>query len=138
MTAYVYLPDDESDVVEFNSTNFVLMPETATPIKSRWRGITDLDVATFVAEKLSQWGARVVSGPVVNGKASNPEDQAAVDEADRVYLEATRGWAEGFLFERHKRNAPRVAIGLSEDKLTDDEKTAKDWLEAKAAKLAAL
>jgi hypothetical protein len=138
MTAYVYLPDDETDSQMVDGLDYVLLPNAATPIKSRSPKLSDVAVAKHIEAKLGLWGVRVVSGPVTNGVAQNPADQAVVDEAERVYLEATKKWAEGLLLDRAKRNGPRVAIGLPVDKPSKEEETAEAWLSAKADKLSAL
>lgn len=135
---YVYLPDDEGDVVIFNGDGVAIGPGT-TEIKAR--GVhTARVVAEHVAAKLRDWGACVISSPVTDGRAGEASDQAAVDEAKRRYLARTQKWAQDIVREAYERDKPSLDAGIKV-KETPAVKEAKAWLadhesELREAKLA--
>lgn len=135
--SYVYLPDDEPDSAFCNGVEFHLAPNAATEIRSPFKDLTDAQVAEVLVSRLKQWGVVQVSGPVTNGKASNPDDQKAVDEAESIYLKATKDWAEGLVMERAKKNKPRTEAGLSPVPASEDESKAEKWLGQKFESLKA-
>ena|SRR5689334_12185035 len=164
-SAFVYLPDDEPDSSQmFNGHIFTLRPRgtteivpydaavakdearlaelegpRATPtgkVMVRWPGITPSVVADHIAEHQKRWGVVRTNGPVVNGKAENVEDQAAVNAAEWQYLVGTKDWAEQMILDDRKRNAPREEAGLPP--IVSPEATkARAWLANKAAILQA-
>lgn len=135
--SYVYLPDDEPDSAFCNGVEFHLLPNSATEIRSPFKHLTSDQVADHVASKLKQWGTVKVSGPVENGKASTPADQALVDEAEATYLKATKEWAEALVMARAAKNKPRTDSGLPPIPPSADEAKAEKWLGAKFESLKA-
>lgn len=136
--AWVYNPDDEPDSCDFNGLTFALPANTAVEIVSPWERrlphLTSDVVADHIVSKLGQWGVVKVSGPVTNGHAFNADDQKLVDEAERVYLAATKAWAEHEVIEDFKANAPRTNSGLP-PKTNAGAKKAKQWLQDNADRL---
>lgn len=134
--AWIYNPDDEDDLQTVSGHVFHLPANEAVEIlPPPDLRITSELAAELIVEKLGMWGVCQVSGPVKNSKASNPEDQALVDAAERKYLEATKTWAEGAIVEDVKRRKPFIDAGLTGPAESDDAKKGRAWLGAYAKRL---
>lgn len=122
MSVYLYLPDDEDDnTPQYGGVPYTLKANSATQVPS-------VEVAAHIVSTHGKWGVCIVGGPVTNGKASRPEDQSAVDAAEKRYEASTREWAEGLLLDYWKRNESYRQAGLKSPDYSDDESKAFEWL----------
>jgi hypothetical protein len=131
--SYIYNPAETINVCKHDGLEYAIPANQATKIVSRSKHATDAQVAAFIAKKLEDWGVCLVSAPVTKadgkaGKASNPEDQKLVDEAEKKYTATMTAWADGVVLEAHNANEPRVAAGLKPLPVTDELKLAKKYL----------
>lgn len=129
---YIYLADDEPDVVNYDGDKVDIRPGS-TEIKPRGAHSAKA-IADHIVSTLGVWGACVTTGPVTDGKASRPEDQPAVDAATRQYLVRTLAWAQEVVREAYELDKPYLAAGLVR-RQTDETQQAKAWLVSREKQL---
>lgn len=109
---YVYNPVDTLSTFQHDSIHYDLKPNTATQIVSKHKAANSAQVAQYAVDRLGKWGVCIVSGPVVNGKASIPADQKLVDAAEATYKAAMTAESERVVLEAAETEKPRLAAGL--------------------------
>lgn len=160
---HVYNPDDEGDKQTFNGADFYIAPNSTltiwpggTPDKkarhldgkynvvlpgtrdNRWAEVTPEQVANHIAAHLGRWGVKIVSGWIIDGAPENPLVKLEQEEAEKVYLAATREWAHERVLEFSKRAKPFREADLPDPMKNEEEKKAHAWLDKNSKKLLAL
>jgi hypothetical protein len=129
---FVYLPDDEPREHRFNGDLVKLRPGTTEIMDDG--NISAAIIAHHLAAKLESWGVCVLDGPVVDGKATSPEDQKRKDKADRKYLASTFQWAHTILLNDSFKRGPSLTLGVKVPP-SDEAKKAQAWLDSHKADL---